>query len=74
MMNKDKNIFTSHPLYRFVACEFCIHNIDGKSCNAFPSGIPIQILTGENKHREVLPEQANKLIFEQIVYQEAEKA
>ena len=33
-------------------------------CNAFPKGIPDEIITGENEHLTALPEQINDIIYE----------
>jgi len=33
------------------------------SCKAFPEGIPIEILKGENKHSVPLDEQENDIVF-----------
>jgi len=34
-------------------------------CNAFPKGIPDEIIIGENEHLAALPEQINGIIYEQ---------
>jgi hypothetical protein len=33
-------------------------------CNAFPKGIPDEIITGENEHLTALPGQINGIIYE----------
>ena len=33
-------------------------------CKAFPKEIPIEILSGDNKHLKPLPEQGNDIVFE----------
>ena len=47
-------------------CFFCKHFIEGKDykCQAFPEGIPNEILFGENDHSKPLPEQQNDIVFE----------
>jgi hypothetical protein len=45
------------PLYSPV-CSFCRRLRDygaGRTCDAFPDGIPLEIWTGENDHREPFP-------------------
>ncbi|QDP52035.1 MAG: hypothetical protein Unbinned2514contig1001_25 [Prokaryotic dsDNA virus sp.] len=33
-----------------AVCGECVHYIDGGKCFAYPRRIPIEILTGRNKH------------------------
>ena len=51
-------------------CLECKHldrnNFDGVTCNAFPEGIPEEILVLGNKHSKPLPEQDNDIVFEPI--------
>lgn len=35
-------------------------------CLAFPSGIPEEIVSGENEHSKPLKGQRNKIVFEQM--------
>lgn len=48
-----------------LICEKCKHNrpISG-GCNAFKNGIPETILL-DNKHDKPLPDQKNKIVFEE---------
>lgn len=50
-----------------LICSSCRHfdRING-GCAAFPEGIPDEITSGENKHSEPLPDQENRIIFEEI--------
>jgi len=41
-------------------------DFDGLNCNAFPKGIPDEILFGENDHTTPLPDQGNDIVFEPI--------
>jgi hypothetical protein len=38
-------------------CTFCRHwnPTKGRTCTAFPDGIPLEIWTGKNRHREPYP-------------------
>lgn len=37
-------------------CWTCIYKHSGRStCDAFPKGIPVEIATGQNQHREPVP-------------------
>jgi len=51
-------------------CTKCIHwdkyNWNEFSCQAFPKGIPDEILQGENDHTTPLPDQGNDIVFEPI--------
>jgi hypothetical protein len=47
-------------------CIRCKNYIDSGNCLAFPDGIPLEILRGEDVHEEPLPEQDNDIVFEPI--------
>lgn len=46
-------------------CIGCSHHFehDKLTCDAFPKGIPDVILSGKNKHTEVLKEQKNDITY-----------
>jgi hypothetical protein len=46
-------------------CFNCIHFIDNGryTCQAFPQGIPDEVLTGENDHSQPLPAQDNEIVY-----------
>jgi hypothetical protein len=47
-----------------VICDFCRHILIRRyTCEAFPQGIPEEILNGKNNHSETLPEQGNNIVF-----------
>jgi hypothetical protein len=51
-----------------LICFSCIHRRngwDGGGCDAFPDGIPDQIIE-TNKHDKPLKEQENEIVFEPI--------
>ena len=53
-------------IYERPICEDCVHQITDKPgaiCEAFPEGIPDEILTGINDHSKPLEEQKNELVF-----------
>lgn len=49
------------------ACINCKHaNLSAGTCAAFPDGIPREVISGDNQHTEPLPEQKNKIVYEEI--------
>ncbi len=47
-------------------CRFCrhLHSLIGKpTCNAFPEGIPQEILLGKLIHKDPLPNQGNDIVL-----------
>lgn len=42
---------------------FHADNDQGLTCDAFPYGIPMKIVTGEDKHAKPLPGQKNNIVF-----------
>ena len=36
-------------------CDICSHRREGDTCEAFPGGIPAEILSNEHDHREPYP-------------------
>ncbi len=54
--------------YPAPICFDCKHfsNEFGLKCQAFPKGIPDEILQGENDHTTPLPDQGNDIVFEPI--------
>ena len=51
---------------RIIFCYMCKHRIQENTCEAFPAGIPEEILTGENDHTKPLPDQENDIVYEPI--------
>ena len=49
-----------------INCKNLIKNLNKPSCNAFPDGIPDEILFGENDHTKPLQEQKNDIVFEPV--------
>lgn len=50
---------------RDLICLKCVHfNSFGVGCDAFPDGIPDQILI-TNRHSKPIPNQGNNIVFEQ---------
>ncbi len=51
-----------------LICFKCKHlrELNGGGCDAFPDGIPDEILM-KNKHSKPLPEQDNNIVFEPIL-------
>lgn len=64
MINILKEIMEAFNL----VCFKCKHmeNWDGFGCEAFPNGIPDEIVSGHNKHTKPLPDQGNNIVFEPI--------
>jgi hypothetical protein len=47
-----------------IICDICKHIIVRRyTCEAFPMGIPEEILKGRNNHSKTLPEQENDIVF-----------
>ena len=42
---------------KFADCGTCVHLREGRTCSAFPDGIPDDIWGAEVKHREVRADQ-----------------
>jgi len=50
-----------------LICFNCKHfRIIEGGCNAFPDGIPEQIMSGMNDHSKPLKDQKNEIVFEPI--------
>lgn len=49
-----------------LICLKCKHFGDLLTCDAFPKGIPDDIVSGENDHTEKHPDQKNNIVFEPI--------
>jgi hypothetical protein len=47
-------------------CFECSNYICDLACQAFPKGIPDEIMQGENDHTTPLPDQGNDIVFEPI--------
>jgi hypothetical protein len=48
----------------FIVCDFCTHILIRRyTCEAFPQGIPEEILNRKNNHSKTLPEQGNNIVF-----------
>jgi len=45
-------------------CYNCQYYIFDNNCEAFPEGIPKEILTGEFDHTTIHPDQDNDILFE----------
>lgn len=45
-------------------CMNCKHFWGNTACDAFPDGIPAEIMHGENQHTKPLPGQENNIVFE----------
>jgi hypothetical protein len=51
-----------------LICFKCKHfrEFSGGGCDAFPEGIPDEITSGENEHKEILKDQKNDIVFEPL--------
>jgi len=65
MIELDKNRSIT-DFFKF-ACRTCEHYHYDNICEAFKGGIPEDILTGENQHKEKHPKQKNDILFEPII-------
>ena len=59
-----------HQLYNpfRASCSTCSQRFDSIdfTCRAFPSGIPDDILSGDNKHQAPVPDQGNEVIYKPL--------
>jgi hypothetical protein len=65
-MNPDNAFFLWDPLGNWHYCRFCkhLHCLIGKlTCDAFPEGIPQELLNGEIFHNQPMLGQQNDIIF-----------
>ena len=53
-----------NPKLGFPECLKCKHLRSGQRCDAFPSGIPGDILSNDVVHNTILPDQSGEYIFE----------
>ena len=62
--SKEKILLDSLDNWSF--CRFCRHLnslIEKPTCNAFPEGIPHEILSGQIIHKNPLPNQTNDIVL-----------
>lgn len=65
MPNRDK-MLSWDLVENMHYCRFCrqLHSLIGKpTCNAFPGGIPQEILSGKIVHKIPLPDQKNDIVL-----------
>ena len=49
-----------------LLCNICKNYLYDLTCEAFPDGIPEEIITGDNDHLSPLPEQENDIVYDPI--------
>lgn len=49
-----------------IGCPICKHYQFGGVCTAFPEGIPLMFLSGQEGHTEKIKGQENDIVFEWI--------
>lgn len=49
-----------------ILCKNCKNYFNELKCQAFPSGIPDEILLKDNNHSKPLKDQKNDIVFEEI--------
>lgn len=54
MVNDNKMIYTEQDAV-VSQCGLCKHKLAGKICEAYPDGIPPQLLDNEVSHKESYP-------------------
>jgi hypothetical protein len=65
-MADSKEIVSWDAMDNWNFCRFCRHLnslIEKPTCNAFPEGIPQEILSGKIIHKDPLPNQANNIVL-----------
>ena len=50
------------PLY-YPVCSHCVNYLGSGKCQAYPDGIPEDILEGKVSHRDVRDDQNNDIVF-----------
>lgn len=51
---------------KYPVCLMCKHLKKNITCEAFPNGIPEDIVGGTNDHSQKHPDQENDIVFEKI--------
>ncbi len=65
-MTEREDPFLWDAMSKWQLCRFCVHlhNILGPlTCDAFPGGIPDEVVSGRVRHNKPLPGQRNELVF-----------
>lgn len=66
--NDDLQIVSSRKTFTRWMCHSCIHLRQADdfppTCDAFPKGIPMDIVTGQFDHQGLHPSQKNKIVWE----------
>lgn len=56
-----------HQYFSYASdCANCKHYAGGCSCPAFPSGIPVELLSGDKKHDQIMKDQESTIVFQPI--------
>lgn len=63
-METQEALFTSERIAHFEFCRLCKHKNSPNTCQAFPQGIPIDILEGKKTHWQPIENQTNSVYFE----------
>ena len=64
MIELDKNLKEIN--FAECVCFSCKNYQKDNLCKAFPDGIPVEILRGDNPHTKKHPEQKNEIIFKDV--------
>ena len=59
-------MFSKNEIPDVFYCQMCVNFWHNGFCSAFPEGIPLEILQGENDHSKPLPDQDNDIVFEPV--------
>jgi hypothetical protein len=62
MAKRKSSIVENYNTFQEPLCNTCVHYNGDATCKAFPEGIPLSIIGGED-HRIPIKEQTNDIVY-----------